>query len=42
MKEPISSEMVRSYPKVEKDVSKQSKKGKLPGKSRVYTDAPEK
>ncbi|XP_060810033.1 uncharacterized protein LOC132904128 [Amyelois transitella] len=38
----ITPEAVRPYPKVNKSQSTKAKKGKLPGKSRIYTDTPEK
>lgn len=38
----ITPEIIRPYPKVDKNALKKSKKGKLPGKSRIYTDTPEK
>lgn len=31
-----------SYPKVDRNAGKKSKKEKLPGKSKIYTDTPEK
>lgn len=38
----ITPEMIRPYPKVSKDAKKKSKSGREPGKSRIYTDTPEK
>ncbi|KAG5892730.1 hypothetical protein JTB14_001101 [Gonioctena quinquepunctata] len=38
----ITPEIIRPYPKVDRNALKKSKKGKLPGKSRIYTDTPEK
>lgn len=38
----ITPEIIRPYPKVDRKALKKSKKGKLPGISRIYTDSPEK
>ncbi|KAG5870849.1 hypothetical protein JTB14_029555 [Gonioctena quinquepunctata] len=38
----ITPEIFRLYPKVDRNALKKSEKGKLPGKSRIYTDTPEK
>lgn len=38
----ITPEIIRPYPRVDRNALKKSKKGKLPGKSRIYTDTPEK
>ncbi|KAG5870015.1 hypothetical protein JTB14_008992 [Gonioctena quinquepunctata] len=38
----MTPEIIRPYPKVDRNALKKSKKGKLPGKSRIYTDTPEK
>lgn len=38
----ITPELVRPYPRVDRDSIKKTRKGKLPGKSRIYTDTPEK
>lgn len=38
----ITPEVIRPYPRVDRNALKKSKKGKLPGKSRIYTDTPEK
>lgn len=34
--------MVRPYPKLDRKTTQKPKKGKLLGKSRIYTDTPEK
>ena len=33
----ITTEIIRPYPKVDRNVPKKTKKGKLKGKSRIYT-----
>ena len=38
----ITPEIIRPYPKVDTRTITRSKKGKQPGKSRIYTDTPEK
>ncbi|KAG5861528.1 hypothetical protein JTB14_008829 [Gonioctena quinquepunctata] len=38
----ITPEIIQPHPKVDRNALKKSKKGKLPGKSRIYTDTPEK
>ncbi|XP_047123036.1 uncharacterized protein LOC124806312 [Hydra vulgaris] len=38
----ITPEIIRPYPKANRNGPKKKKKGKLPGKSRIYTDTPEK
>lgn len=38
----ITPEAIRPYPKVNRDATTKPKKGKITGKSRIYTDTPEK
>lgn len=38
----ITPEIIQPYPQVDKNALKRTKKGKQPGKSRIYTDTPEK
>ncbi|KAG7300114.1 hypothetical protein JYU34_015655 [Plutella xylostella] len=38
----ITPDMIRPYPKVVRSMQTKLKKGKMPGKSRIYTDTPEK
>ncbi|KAI8437006.1 hypothetical protein MSG28_010406 [Choristoneura fumiferana] len=38
----VTPEVVRPYPEVDRNAPKKSNKGRQPGKSRIYTDTPEK
>lgn len=38
----ITPEVIRPYPKVDRNTSKKLNKGRQPGKSRIYTETPEK